>query len=193
MEFRSTQPTKKVCQDICKKRRRTSSLATSKKRRRLLAFSPTEDPARRLEQLASLGTTLTATGAQFSNDLTFISGMAPKSGNNPAYEKEGMQILSREDTESLNLCKTMMKRGECPPKSAATSAKTSELGPVLSRLLLPEFLEMVVGNYRFVVEKDCEASNTMVNSSKAPSTSAAKHVSIKTPSAASRRRHQHVQ
>ncbi|GKA31555.1 hypothetical protein Tco_0717860, partial [Tanacetum coccineum] len=31
---------------------------------------------------------------------------------------------------------------------------TSELGPVLSRLLLPEFLEMVVGNCRFVVEKD---------------------------------------
>ncbi|GJZ49123.1 histone-lysine N-methyltransferase ATXR6 [Tanacetum coccineum] len=112
---RSTQPTEKVCQDIRKKRRRTSSLATSKKRRRLLAFSPSEDRARRLEQMASLATALTATGAQFSNDLTYISGMAPKSANNPAYEKEGMQVLSREDTESLNLCKTMMKRGECPP------------------------------------------------------------------------------
>ncbi|GKB19251.1 hypothetical protein Tco_0853174, partial [Tanacetum coccineum] len=40
---------------------------------------------------------------------------APRSANNPAYEKDGMQVLSREDTESLNLCKTMMKRGECPP------------------------------------------------------------------------------
>ncbi|GJT45911.1 hypothetical protein Tco_0954626 [Tanacetum coccineum] len=40
------------------------------------------------------------------------------------------------------------------PKSDVTSAKTSELGPVSSRLLLLEFLEMVVGNYRFVVEKD---------------------------------------
>ncbi|GKB26057.1 hypothetical protein Tco_0865458 [Tanacetum coccineum] len=95
---RSTQPTEK---DIRKKRRRTSSLVTSKKRRRLLAFSPTEDPARRLEQMASLATALTATGAQFSNDFTYICGMAPKSANNPAYEKEGMQ--------------TMMKRGECPP------------------------------------------------------------------------------
>ncbi|GJT63853.1 hypothetical protein Tco_1015333 [Tanacetum coccineum] len=37
--------------DIRKKRRCTSSLATSKKRR-LLAFSPSEDPARKLEQMA---------------------------------------------------------------------------------------------------------------------------------------------
>ncbi|GKA41250.1 basic blue protein-like protein [Tanacetum coccineum] len=35
---------------------------------------------------------------------------------------------------------------------------TSELGPVPSRLLLLEFLEMVVGNYRFVVEKDWYAT-----------------------------------
>ncbi|GKF15721.1 hypothetical protein Tco_0057183, partial [Tanacetum coccineum] len=35
---------------------------------------------------------------------------------------------------------------------------TSELGPVSSRLLLLEFLEMVVGNYRFVVEKDWYAT-----------------------------------
>ena len=66
---------------------------TSKKRRRLLAFSPSEDPARRLEQMASLATALTATRAQFSNDLTYISGMAPKSANNPAYEKDGMQVV----------------------------------------------------------------------------------------------------
>ncbi|GJX04668.1 histone-lysine N-methyltransferase ATXR6 [Tanacetum coccineum] len=113
-ELLSTQPTHNLCQDILRKKRRRT-LATSKKSRRLLAFSPSEDPARRLEQMASLATALTATRAQFSDDLTYTSGMAPRSANNPAYEKDGMQVLSREDTESLNLCKTMMKRGECPP------------------------------------------------------------------------------
>lgn len=75
-----------------KKRRRTSSLATSKKKRRLLPFSPSEDPETRLRQMASLATALTATGADFSNQLTYIRGMAPKSANSPAHEKEGMQV-----------------------------------------------------------------------------------------------------
>ncbi|GKB11224.1 ribonuclease H-like domain-containing protein [Tanacetum coccineum] len=44
------------------------------------------------------------------------------------------------------------------PKSAATSVKTSESGPVPSRLLLLEFCGMVVGNYRIVVEKDWYAT-----------------------------------
>jgi len=25
------------------------------------------------------------------------------------------QVLSKEDTETLNLCRSMMERGECPP------------------------------------------------------------------------------
>ena len=25
------------------------------------------------------------------------------------------QVMSKEDTETLNLCKSMMNRGECPP------------------------------------------------------------------------------
>ncbi|KAD7480516.1 hypothetical protein E3N88_03652 [Mikania micrantha] len=114
--FRIQRSSDNVYQEIHKKRRRTRSLAvTSKKKRRLLAYCPSEDPARRLQQMASLATALTATGADFSNDLTYINGMAPKSANCPLYEKGGMQVLSREDTEALNLCKSMMKKGECPP------------------------------------------------------------------------------
>ncbi|CAI9283304.1 unnamed protein product [Lactuca saligna] len=101
--------------DICKKRRQKNCIAASKKRRRLLPYSPSEDPARRLEQMASLATTLTTIEAEFSNVLTYIHGMALRSPNRPAYEKEGMQVLSREDTEAFNLCKSMMRRGECPP------------------------------------------------------------------------------
>ncbi|XP_047324141.1 histone-lysine N-methyltransferase ATXR6 [Impatiens glandulifera] len=99
-----------------KKRRRVSNLALlKKKRKKLLAFNPSDDPARRLEQLASLATALTSTCAEYSNELTYVIGMAPKSANRSALECGGMQVLSKEDLETLNLCKSMMERGECPP------------------------------------------------------------------------------
>ncbi|GMH08871.1 hypothetical protein Nepgr_010711 [Nepenthes gracilis] len=102
-------------QDIRKKRKRSTSIAVSKKKRKLLAFNPSEDPSRRLEQMASLATALTATGTEFSNELTYLPDMAPRSANRPDLEKGGMQVLSKEDTETLNLCKRMMERGEWPP------------------------------------------------------------------------------
>ena len=66
----------------------------SKKRRKLLPFTPTEDSDRRLEQMASLATALNATGAEFSNELTYIPGMAPRSANCATLERDGMQVLS---------------------------------------------------------------------------------------------------
>ncbi|RAL39796.1 hypothetical protein DM860_012997 [Cuscuta australis] len=101
-----------VCQ---KRRRRISSLAVSKKKRKLLHFNPSEYPKRRLEQMASLATALIATGAQFSNELTYMPGMAPRSVNRAALEREGMQVMTKQDMETLNLCKKMMEGGECPP------------------------------------------------------------------------------
>ncbi|KAJ6748742.1 HISTONE-LYSINE N-METHYLTRANSFERASE ATXR6 [Salix purpurea] len=109
---RSTESIQKPSQDIQKKRKRSSSLVVSKKRRKLLPFSPSEDPARRLEQMRSLATALTASGTEFSNELTYRPAMAPRSVNQPALEKGGMQVLSKEDTETLNLCKRMMNRGK---------------------------------------------------------------------------------
>lgn len=101
--------------DCQKKRKRGSSLVVSKKRRRLLPFNPTKDPTRRLEQMTSLATALLAAGADFSNELTYMPGMAPRSANHAALEREGMQVLSKDDTETLQLCKNMMKQGEWPP------------------------------------------------------------------------------
>ncbi|CDP05029.1 unnamed protein product [Coffea canephora] len=103
-------------QDGRKRRKRTgSSLVMSKKRRKLLPFNPSEDPARRLEQMASLATALIATGTEFSNELTYMPGMAPRSANLAKHEREGMQVISKEDSQTLNLCKAMMRRGEWPP------------------------------------------------------------------------------
>ncbi|KAG6391533.1 hypothetical protein SASPL_149289 [Salvia splendens] len=112
---RSSRPAEKLTQECKKKRRRTGGLVMSKKRRKLLPFIPTEDSDRRLEQMASLATALNATGAEFSNELTYIPGMAPRSANCATLERDGMQVMSKDDTETLNLCKNMMERGECPP------------------------------------------------------------------------------
>ena len=64
----------------------------SKKKRKLLPFNPSEDPAQRLRQMASLSTALTATSAVFSNHLTYQPGMAPRSANRAALEAGGMQV-----------------------------------------------------------------------------------------------------
>lgn len=68
-------------------------LAMCKKRRRLLPFIPTEDPERRLEQMGSLATALTALRMEFSNELTYMPGMAPRSANKAKLERGGMQVV----------------------------------------------------------------------------------------------------
>jgi [histone H3]-lysine27 N-methyltransferase len=75
-----------------RKRKPAGPLLVSKKKRRLLPFNPSEDPAQRLRQMASLATALTATGAVFSNHLTYVPGMAPRSANRAALEAGGMQV-----------------------------------------------------------------------------------------------------
>ncbi|XAR73204.1 Histone-lysine N-methyltransferase [Bertholletia excelsa] len=102
-------------EDVRKRRRRTSMLVLHKRRRRLLPFTPTEDPARRLEQMGSLASALTASHMEFSGELTYMPGMAPRSANQAKFEKGGMQVLSKEDTETLEQCIAMYKRGECAP------------------------------------------------------------------------------
>ncbi|KAL9669097.1 hypothetical protein QQ045_006638 [Rhodiola kirilowii] len=105
----------KCNQDTRKRRKRSGCIGVKKKQRRLLPFVPSEDPDRRLQQMASLATALTATGTEFSNELTYMPGMAPRSANCPALERQGMQVMSREDSETLKLCKKMIEVGEWPP------------------------------------------------------------------------------
>ncbi|PUZ52862.1 hypothetical protein GQ55_5G007200 [Panicum hallii var. hallii] len=103
----------RLSQDVRKRRKR--SLVMHKKRRRILPFVPTEDRARRLKQMASLATALTSSKTEFSNELTYIPNMAPISSNQARLEEGGMQILPKEDKETIELCRTMQQRGECPP------------------------------------------------------------------------------
>ncbi|XP_041005528.1 probable Histone-lysine N-methyltransferase ATXR5 [Juglans microcarpa x Juglans regia] len=101
--------------DARKRRRRSGSLVLHKKRRRLLPYIPSEDPARRLKQMGCLASALTALQMEFSDDLTYMPHMAPRSANQAKFESGGMQVLSKEDTETLEQCRAMCKRGECPP------------------------------------------------------------------------------
>ncbi|GAV83993.1 PHD domain-containing protein/SET domain-containing protein [Cephalotus follicularis] len=102
-------------QDARKHRRRSGSLVLQKKRRKLLPFTPSEDPAQRLKQMGTLASALSAMQIEFSDDLTYIPGMTPRSANQAKFETGGMQVLSKEDTETFEQCRAMCKRGECPP------------------------------------------------------------------------------
>ncbi|XVE86565.1 hypothetical protein DITRI_Ditri18aG0043300 [Diplodiscus trichospermus] len=102
-------------QDTRKRRRRSGSLVLLKKRRRLLPFIPSEDPNQRLKEMGTLASALTTLQMEFSDDLTYSPGMAPRSANQAKFENGGMQVLSKEDIETLELCRAMNRRGECPP------------------------------------------------------------------------------
>uniref|UniRef100_A0A2N9IS52 SET domain-containing protein n=1 Tax=Fagus sylvatica TaxID=28930 RepID=A0A2N9IS52_FAGSY len=92
------------------------------------AIEGSEDPTRRLEQMASLATALTTTRTEFSNELTYMPGMASRSANRAVLELGGMQVLSKEDTETLNLCQSMMERGEWPPLMVVFDPQEGERG-----------------------------------------------------------------
>ena len=77
-----------------KTKRHTASLILTKKKRRLLPFVPNQDLGRILEQMGSLATTLTSVGVDFSDELTYRPGMAPRSANKAMMEKDGMQVES---------------------------------------------------------------------------------------------------
>lgn len=47
--------------------------------------------------MASLATALTATRTEFSNELTYKPGMAPRSANCSALERGGMQVNWKTD------------------------------------------------------------------------------------------------
>ncbi|KAM7274765.1 hypothetical protein ACFE04_016631 [Oxalis oulophora] len=114
--FCNDKPESELAKDTRKRRKRSRPLVFPKRRRRLLPCVPSEDPAQRLEQMQSLATALTAVHMEFTDDLIYRPGMARRSANEASFENGGcMQVLCREDTETLELCKAMYKRGECPP------------------------------------------------------------------------------
>ncbi|XP_024977634.1 probable Histone-lysine N-methyltransferase ATXR5 [Cynara cardunculus var. scolymus] len=102
-------------QDPRKRKKRTGPSVHQKRKRRLLPYVPSVDPDCRLQQMQSLAYALTSLNLEFSDDLTYPPGMAPRSANQAILEHGGMQVLSKEDFETLEKCRAMAKRGEYPP------------------------------------------------------------------------------
>ncbi|CAL0319691.1 unnamed protein product [Lupinus luteus] len=102
-------------QDTKRRKRRSGPRIVQKKKRRILPFVPSEDPAQRLKQMGSLASALTALNMEFSDHLTYLPEMAPRSANEASLESGGMQVLTKEDTGTVEHCKAMCKRGQCPP------------------------------------------------------------------------------
>ncbi|KAL9262872.1 putative Histone-lysine N-methyltransferase ATXR5 [Drosera capensis] len=96
-------------QEIKKRRRR--SIVIHKTRRRFLPFIPTEDPARKLKQMRFLATALTACKIEYSDELTYSRTLL----QDLQIKLHLKIVLSKEDTETVNQCRAMCRRGECPP------------------------------------------------------------------------------
>ena len=93
-----------VSAEVEKRKRKSGGtvVASKKKSRRILSFIPSSDAPQRLRQMASLATALTVTGAAFSNTSATL-------------EAGEMQVMNREDAETVARCQRMMARGEWPP------------------------------------------------------------------------------
>ncbi|XP_051127443.1 probable Histone-lysine N-methyltransferase ATXR5 [Andrographis paniculata] len=148
-----------------KKRRRRNTLVFHKKRRRLLPYVPSEDPGRRLVQLESLAKALTAHGMEFSNELTYLPTMAARAANQAIFEDGGMQVLSREDIETLEHCKAMHRRGEYPPLIVtfdSCEGYTVEAdGPIKDMTLIAEY----TGDVDYISNReqdDCDSMMTLL-------------------------------
>ncbi|KAJ4715274.1 Histone-lysine N-methyltransferase ATXR6 [Melia azedarach] len=152
-------------QDTRKRRRRSTSLVLQKKRRRLLPFVPSEDPSQRLRQMGTLASALTALQMEFSDDLTYIPGMAPRSANQAKYENGGMQVLSKEDTETLEQCRAMCKRGECPPLVVVYDSCEGFTVEADSQIKDMTFIAEYIGDVDFIKNRehdDCDSMMTLL-------------------------------
>ncbi|CAN7037511.1 unnamed protein product [Brassica rapa subsp. trilocularis] len=102
-------------EETIKHKRKFRPLTLTKRRRRLLPFVPSKDPNQRDAQLRTLASALTTLKMKYSNELTYIPGMAPRSANQSMFEIGGVQVLSKEDIETLEQCRAMHRVGGYPP------------------------------------------------------------------------------
>ncbi|KAL8034741.1 hypothetical protein ABFX02_12G049200 [Erythranthe guttata] len=153
--------------DTKKRRRRTSTLEFRKKRRRLLTHIPSQDPARRLAQMRSLAMAMTSQNLEYSNELTYNPSMAPRSANRSSFENGGMQILCKEDVETLKNCRALYRRGEFPPLVVAFDSLEGYTvqadGPIKDMTLIAEY----AGDVDYIrnrEEDDCDSMMTLLSS-----------------------------
>lgn len=115
--------------------------------------------------MTSLASALTALNMEFSDELTYMPDMAPRSANSAKFESGGMQVLSKEDTETLEQCRAMCKRGEWPPLMVVFDSRegyTVEAdGPIKDLTIIAEY----TGDVDYIMnrqEDDCDSMMTLL-------------------------------
>ncbi|KAK3006031.1 hypothetical protein RJ639_016310 [Escallonia herrerae] len=115
--------------------------------------------------MGSLASALAALNMEFNDDLTYFPTMAPRSANQAKYENGGMQVLSKEDTETLEHCRAMYKRGECPPLTVVFDIRegyTVEAdGPIKDMTFITEY----TGDVDYIMNRehdDCDSMMTLL-------------------------------
>ena len=66
-----------------------------------MPFVPTQDQARILEKMGSIVIVVTSVGVEFSDELTYRPGMDLGLANKDMMEKDGMQVDSHWQIQSL--------------------------------------------------------------------------------------------
>ncbi|KAL0350411.1 UNVERIFIED_CONTAM: putative Histone-lysine N-methyltransferase ATXR5 [Sesamum radiatum] len=115
--------------------------------------------------MGSLALALTAQGMEFSNELTYMPDMAPRSANQAIFENGGMQVLSKEDTDTLEHCKAMHRSGQYPPLIVtfdSCEGYTVEAdGPIKDMTLIAEY----TGDVDYIKNReqdDCDGLMTLL-------------------------------
>ncbi|KAE9587335.1 putative histone-lysine N-methyltransferase transcription regulator PHD family [Lupinus albus] len=167
-DFFGIQADKTSSQGSRKRRKRSGPQIVQKKKRRLLPFVPSGDPAQRLKQMGSLASALTALNIEYSDHITYLPSMAPRSANEASLESGGMQNLTKEDTETMEHCKAMSKRGECPPFVVvfdSCEGYTVEAdGPIKDMTFIAEY----TGDVDYLKKRerdDCDSIMTLLSAS----------------------------
>ncbi|KAK6924228.1 Zinc finger, PHD-finger [Dillenia turbinata] len=152
--------------DTKRRRRRSVSLVLQKKRRRLVPYTPADDHSRRLAQMRSLATALTALGMVFCDDLIYQQDMAPRSANQAKFEKGGMQVLCKEDIGTVEYCREMASRGECPPLMVVHDSHEGYTvhadGPIKDMTFIAEY----TGDVDYIKKRehdDCDSLMTLLS------------------------------
>ncbi|KAL2652870.1 hypothetical protein R1flu_020998 [Riccia fluitans] len=101
--------------DTKKRRRHGGILTFSKRSRKLAVHIPSKDPRRLLEQMRSLATALTTSNIEYSDELTYPLGCAPRESNDASLEVGGMQEMNKDDRAAYELSKQMWREGQVAP------------------------------------------------------------------------------
>ncbi|XP_057432265.1 probable Histone-lysine N-methyltransferase ATXR5 [Lotus japonicus] len=146
-----------------RRRRRSRPLVAQKKKRILLPFIPSEDPDQRLKQMGSLASALKALHMEYIDHLTYMPGMAPESANVSNLEMGVVhQTITKEDTKTLEYCKDMCTRGECPPLMVVFDSREGYTVEADSPIKDMTFIAEYTGDVDYIKNRESDDGDSMM-------------------------------